>query len=82
MPHMAYDESAGVEAISILVDKWFAENTFHADEFNQLRELVDLEETTGIDHQPGTARVERRTNCWQGDQNDEEGIDAANTAAG
>ncbi len=38
----AYDESAGVEAISILVDKWFAENTFHADEFKQLEELAAL----------------------------------------
>jgi nucleotide-binding universal stress UspA family protein len=36
LPHMNYDESAGVQAISILVDKWFAENTFHADEFKQL----------------------------------------------
>ncbi|MCQ3937001.1 MAG: glucosyl-3-phosphoglycerate synthase [Chloroflexi bacterium] len=42
VPQTVYDESAGVEAISILVDKWFAENTFHADEFSQLRELVDL----------------------------------------
>ena len=42
LPHVVYDESAGVQAISILVDKWFAENTFHADEFKLLDELVEL----------------------------------------
>lgn len=42
LPQADYDESAGVQAISILVDKWFAENTFHADEFKQLDELVAL----------------------------------------
>ncbi len=47
-PHAAYDESAGVEAISILVDKWFAENTFHADEFNQLRDLAALKQQQGL----------------------------------
>ena len=48
MPQVTYDESAGVEAISILVDKWFAENTFHADEFNQLRELAELKRKQGL----------------------------------
>lgn len=43
-----YDESAGVQAISILVDKWFAENTFHADEFRQLNELVELKKQQGL----------------------------------
>lgn len=42
LPYDAYDESAGVDAISILVDKWFGENTFHADEFNHLRDEVEL----------------------------------------
>ncbi|HUH95908.1 MAG TPA: universal stress protein, partial [Anaerolineales bacterium] len=42
LPQAVYDESAGVQAISILVDKWFAENTFHADEFKRLDELVAL----------------------------------------
>jgi glycosyltransferase involved in cell wall biosynthesis/nucleotide-binding universal stress UspA family protein len=46
--HAKYDESAGVEAISILVDKWFAENTFHADEYKQLDELVDLKHQQGL----------------------------------
>jgi nucleotide-binding universal stress UspA family protein len=29
-------------ALSLLVDKWFAENTFHAEEFSDLGRLVDL----------------------------------------
>lgn len=37
-----YDESAGVEAITILVDKWFGENTFEADEYKNLKDLVEL----------------------------------------
>ncbi len=41
-PQATYDESVGVQAISILVDKWFAENTFHADEFSLLHELIQL----------------------------------------
>jgi len=48
LPQAVYDESAGVEAISILVDKWFAENTFHADEFSRLRELVELKQQQGL----------------------------------
>ncbi len=43
----ALDESAGVQAISILVDKWFAENTFHADEFSNLKQLMALKEEQG-----------------------------------
>jgi glycosyltransferase involved in cell wall biosynthesis/nucleotide-binding universal stress UspA family protein len=48
LPQAIYDESAGVEAISILVDKWFAENTFHADEFSRLRDLVELKKQQGL----------------------------------
>jgi len=47
LPQMDYDESAGLQAISILVDKWFAENTFHADEFKDLNELVALKREQG-----------------------------------
>ncbi len=43
-----YDESAGMQAISILVDKWFAENTFHADEFKELDELMELKRQQGV----------------------------------
>jgi glucosyl-3-phosphoglycerate synthase len=42
-----FDESVGVHAISILVDKWFAENTFHADEFLNLKQLMTLKEKQG-----------------------------------
>ncbi|HVN55863.1 MAG TPA: glucosyl-3-phosphoglycerate synthase [Anaerolineaceae bacterium] len=37
-------ERAGSRAISLLVDKWFAENTYHADEFDHLERLVQLKE--------------------------------------
>lgn len=36
------------KAISILVDRWFAENTFHADEFADLEYLVNLKEERGV----------------------------------
>jgi glucosyl-3-phosphoglycerate synthase len=35
-------EESGQAAISVLVDKWFAENTFHADEFDDLNYLLNL----------------------------------------
>jgi glucosyl-3-phosphoglycerate synthase len=41
------DESIGSKAISILVDKWFAENTFHADEFTDMKQLLALKEKQG-----------------------------------
>jgi len=41
------DESSGAQAISILVDKWFAENTFHANEFLNLKQLMELKEKQG-----------------------------------
>ena len=41
------DESSGAQAISILVDKWFAENTFHASEFSDLKQLMALKEKQG-----------------------------------
>ncbi|MEW6406271.1 MAG: glucosyl-3-phosphoglycerate synthase [Chloroflexota bacterium] len=48
MTHATPDETTGTQAISILVDKWFAENTFHADEFADLKKLVDLKEKNGL----------------------------------
>jgi glucosyl-3-phosphoglycerate synthase len=42
MPPEPASEAAGQRAISILVDKWFAENTFHADEFTDLGRLLEL----------------------------------------
>jgi glycosyltransferase involved in cell wall biosynthesis/nucleotide-binding universal stress UspA family protein len=42
VPAVPESEVAGAEAISILVDKWFAENTFHAREFADLNHLLAL----------------------------------------
>ena len=41
-------EFAGHQAISILVDKWFAENTYHANEFADLKQLLELKEKQGL----------------------------------
>jgi nucleotide-binding universal stress UspA family protein/glycosyltransferase involved in cell wall biosynthesis len=41
-------EEAGHTAISVLVDKWFAENTFHADEFEDLDYLLKLKRERGL----------------------------------
>lgn len=41
-------ESAGQTAISVLVDKWFAENTFHAEEFEDLDQLLALKRQQNI----------------------------------
>jgi glucosyl-3-phosphoglycerate synthase len=48
MPVSFADEGVGAGAISLLVDKWFAENTFQADEFADLRQLVALKEQQGL----------------------------------
>jgi hypothetical protein len=42
-----FDESVGAKAISILVDKWFAENTFHANEFADMKQLMALKKRQG-----------------------------------
>jgi glucosyl-3-phosphoglycerate synthase len=41
-------EEAAQTAISVLVDKWFAENTFHADEFADLKYLLSLKEKQNL----------------------------------
>ncbi len=41
-------EVMGQGAISVLVDKWFAENTFHGDEFSNLTELVELKQRQNV----------------------------------
>ncbi len=48
MPLAAPDATAGTQAISILVDKWFAENTFHAEEFADLEQLIELKQAQGV----------------------------------
>ena len=48
-PRFSLDsEEAGQTAISVLVDKWFAENTFNADEFKDLEYLVKLKQERGL----------------------------------
>jgi len=42
IPASFESETVGQSAISILVDKWFAENSYHADEFTDLAALLDL----------------------------------------
>ena len=41
-------EESGQTAISVLADKWFAENTFHGDEFKDLKYLLSLKEKQGL----------------------------------
>jgi len=36
------------DTLSLLVDKWFAENTFHANEFCDLTRLLDLKRQSGL----------------------------------
>jgi nucleotide-binding universal stress UspA family protein len=48
VPVGIHDEAAGAQAISILVDKWFAENTYHADEFSDLAQLMAWKEHQGL----------------------------------
>ncbi|MGH2581330.1 MAG: universal stress protein, partial [Anaerolineales bacterium] len=48
LPIEMQSEMAGQSAISVLVDKWFAENTYHAVEFSDLEHLVELRERQGL----------------------------------
>ena len=48
IPESMFDEKAGSKAISILVDKWFAENTFSSNEFSNLKQLMAFKEDQGI----------------------------------
>lgn len=36
------------DTLSLLVDKWFAENTFHAEEFSDLGRLIDIKRSRNI----------------------------------
>ncbi len=42
------DERVSAGAISLLVDKWFAQNTFQADEFADLDQLIELKREQGV----------------------------------
>jgi len=48
VPASFADERVGAGAISLLVDKWFAQNTFQADEFDDLHHLVELKQQQGV----------------------------------
>jgi nucleotide-binding universal stress UspA family protein len=48
LPPVAYDALVGTRAISILVDKWFAENTYSSEEFADLERLVALKRAQGL----------------------------------
>jgi glucosyl-3-phosphoglycerate synthase len=48
LPASSADAVSGVHAISILVDKWFAENTYQADEFSDLDQLLALKRRSGL----------------------------------
>jgi nucleotide-binding universal stress UspA family protein len=48
LPHNPASEESGLSAISVLVDKWFAENTFHANEFQDLDYLLRLKHERGL----------------------------------
>lgn len=48
MTETMLDERAGAQAISVLVDKWFAEKTFHAGEFSNIKELMLMKEKQGV----------------------------------
>jgi len=41
-------EEIGNTAISVLVDKWFAENTFHADEFANIDDLLNMKKQQNL----------------------------------
>lgn len=48
LPADLQSETAGQRAISVLVDKWFAENTYNANEFAELEELSARKMHQGI----------------------------------
>ena len=48
LPADVLSERMGQTAISMLVDKWFAENTYHADEFTDLHQLLALKRQQGV----------------------------------
>ena len=48
MPISAPEVVTSTQAISILVDKWFAQNTFHAGEFEDLPALVQAKARQGV----------------------------------
>jgi glucosyl-3-phosphoglycerate synthase len=48
LPRNLDSETAGQTAISVLVDQWFAENTYSAEEFEDLDHLLRLKQRQGL----------------------------------
>jgi glucosyl-3-phosphoglycerate synthase len=48
VPSLPDAAMVGTQAISILVDKWFAENTYSSEEFADLKRLLDLKHSQGL----------------------------------
>lgn len=46
--HLPRSLNRSEEALSVKVDRWFAENTFHSNEFSDLRALLALKEKQGV----------------------------------
>jgi glucosyl-3-phosphoglycerate synthase len=69
LPSNMDSEAAGQNAISVLVDKWFAENTYHASEFADLKHLLGQARAESQD-QPGHAGIERGADRREGHQDD------------
>ena len=44
----AHPHALHPEELSLIVDKWFAENTFHANEFSDLQRLVEIKKQRGV----------------------------------
>ena len=47
-PECVIQPSPADYTISVVVDKWFAENTFHAHEFKTIKRLVEMKEKQGL----------------------------------
>ncbi len=48
LPPNLGEEIASTSSISVLVDKWFGENTYYADEFADLAQLLKFKEKQGV----------------------------------
>lgn len=48
MPFDLQNPAVGASAISVLVENWFAENTYHSNEFTELDQLVGLKDNQNL----------------------------------
>ena len=75
-------EEAGQTAISVLVDKWFAENTFHADEFTDLKYLLSLKQKQNLTISLALPALNEEETVGKVHQNDQKCFDDAYPIAG